>query len=210
MKYYILTDEKFGGEIFRYNDGTYERFVYGPNTWIESNLFNKYLDEKSSVFNMFDEIEEKKIVDILAKQIEKYERLWNVAYKFANRVHEGTRDRNGVDYIQHPIYVANQFEIYDFKIVGILHDVVENTSTKLEDLEKCGFPPKIINAIEAITRRDGEDYFDYLERLKHNYIDRKVNIEDVKHNLQEDRLKNLHNKEALRKKYERAYEMLIQ
>jgi len=36
--------------------------------------------------------------------------------------------------------------------VAVLHDVVEDTSTTIEDLRKEGFNEKILAAVEAITQ----------------------------------------------------------
>jgi len=45
--------------------------------------------------------------------------------------------------------------------VAVLHDVIEDTETTLKELESMGFGPDVIAGVDAMTRRPGEDYFDY-------------------------------------------------
>ncbi len=45
----------------------------------------------------------------------------------------------------------------DAKIVAVLHDVLEDTPTSAEDLLALGFSTNIVNAILAVTKKDGEN-----------------------------------------------------
>ena len=65
--------------------------------------------------------------------------------------------------------VANATRIvygHDHVIVAYLHDVVEDTVVTLDHLTAFGFKPRIVEAVDALTRRNGEKYFDYIERVK--------------------------------------------
>jgi len=106
----------------------------------------------------------------------------SIAYDAHNRQY----DKCGIPYIYHPIIVAEQMKDEKSIIVALLHDVVEDTDISLEYLSSI-FDTEIINAIDAITRRDNEKYFDYIKRVKQNNIARKVKIADIKHNMQQDR-----------------------
>lgn len=206
MKYYILNDEKFNGEIFRKKESIYERFVYGPNKWVESSLFEKYLNPKSKVYGKYIEKNEKDIINTLAKQIEDYERLWNIAYTLSNKIYE-KNNKTKTSYLFHPLHIAKKFDVYDFKIVAILKDSLKNEEVTLKDLEDYGFPKKIIEAIDSITKRKNEEYFDYIKRLKNNYIAKKVKIEDLKYRLSLMKTNKLEN-EKLEQKYNKALKIL--
>lgn len=53
--------------------------------------------------------------------------------------------------------------------VAYLHDTVEDTAVTLDDLADMGFNDYIIAAVDALTRRDGENYLsDYIPRVKKN------------------------------------------
>ena len=108
------------------------------------------------------------------------------AMSVAQDAHNKQYDKCGIPYIYHPIIVAEQMKDEKSTIVALLHDVVEDTDMSLEYLSGI-FDTEIINAIDAITRRDNEKYFDYIKRVKQNNIARKVKIVDVKHNMQQDR-----------------------
>ena len=72
--------------------------------------------------------------------------------KVADRVANATRNIYGQDHV----------------IVAYLHDVVEDTAVTLDHLVDFGFDPAIIKSVDALTRRNGEEYFDYIERVKAN------------------------------------------
>lgn len=71
-------------------------------------------------------------------------------------------------------------------VVAYLHDVVEDTETTLVDLHHMGFPPMITSAIDALTRRPGEDYLsDYMARVAGNRIAMIVKHADLRFNTNE-------------------------
>ena len=95
------------------------------------------------------------------------------------------------------------------KIVAILHDVIEDSNTTLQDLKEQGFNNEIINAIDILTKKDNMDYFDYIKLVKTNDLARKVKLADLKHNLLEERLKNNNSwKNILFYKYNKAKQEL--
>jgi (p)ppGpp synthase/HD superfamily hydrolase len=67
-------------------------------------------------------------------------------------------------------------------IVAILHDVIEDWGITIDDLRRAGCSEEILNAIECLTRRDGEDYDQFIDRVKGNPLARKVKIADLKDN----------------------------
>lgn len=107
---------------------------------------------------------------------------FEIAYNLALIYHKGQVDKANKPYINHVVYVANHVKTNDEKIVAILHDIIEDTSLTLNDLKKLGFSNIVIEAIDAITKRQGEAYHDYLKRVMNNKIAIKVKIEDLKHN----------------------------
>lgn len=58
----------------------------------------------------------------------------------------------------------------DYRSVGWLHDIVEDTTVTLDDLTAAEYSYTVVHAIDCMTKRSGEDYFDYLRRVKSNPI----------------------------------------
>jgi (p)ppGpp synthase/HD superfamily hydrolase len=70
--------------------------------------------------------------------------------------HRGQMDKAGQPYILHPLRLMLGFESMSEQIVAVLHDVVEDSLITLERLLELGFDPSVVNAIDALTRRQGE------------------------------------------------------
>lgn len=104
------------------------------------------------------------------------------AILIAEKAHQGQVDKGGRPYIEHPLYVSKQLVTEEEKVVAILHDVCEDSDITLQDLKESGFPLSILSAVDAITKRDCEDYSGYLERLGENKLAVKVKLADMMHN----------------------------
>lgn len=133
------------------------------------------------------------------------------AIKLATDAHAGQVDKGGQPYILHPLRVMLAMAITDERIVAVLHDVVEDTDVCCDHLYWVhGFKPDIVTAIAALTRRNGEDYFDFIRRVAANSIARAVKIADLRDNLDPSRpLPDDPNSRARAQKYRRALSMLM-
>ena len=67
--------------------------------------------------------------------------------EIARQAHAGQVDKAGADYIEHPLRVMERGENEEQKIVGVLHDVVEDSDWTFEMLEEEGFSDEIIDAL---------------------------------------------------------------
>lgn len=61
------------------------------------------------------------------------------AIEIARQAHVGQVDKGGADYIGHPLRVMEMGRTEEEKIVGVLHDVVEDSDWTFEMLEEEGF-----------------------------------------------------------------------
>lgn len=122
------------------------------------------------------------------------------AITMAALAHDGQTDKSGAPYIFHPLRVASFFSDEFLQVVAVLHDIVEDTVITLSDLD-AHFPQGVVNAIDALTRRDGETYEDFILRVCRNPMARKVKIADIRDNLRPGA-------EHLRPRYERALQVL--
>lgn len=111
------------------------------------------------------------------------------ALRLAFEGHRGQTDKAGIDYIHHPLHVAEQMDTEEEICAALLHDVVEDTSWTIEDLRAHDIPEPSLEAIALLTRTDTDGaYLDYIRALAHNPIAKKVKLADLKHNSDPGRL----------------------
>ncbi len=122
--------------------------------------------------------------------------------------------RSGEDYSAHPLTVATSYtRSKNKRIVGILHDVIEDSDWTLPDLKDVGFSDRIIKGVDGVTRRPNEKYFDFIVRCGlsgDDAIDVKIN--DLHHNSDATRYRHIDDSEKNRLKqdaYNIAYHYLI-
>lgn len=134
------------------------------------------------------------------------------AIEIAISAHEGQLDtHNGRPYIEHPFRVMQAGHTLQEKIVGVLHDVVEDTSWTLEKLAQEGFTEEIIAAMDAMTHRDNESYDAYMSRVKANPIASRVKMNDLTDNMDIRRWEDIPYHELARlQKYLKAYKQLTE
>ena len=95
------------------------------------------------------------------------------------------------------------------KTVAMLHDLLEDTAYTEDDLREEGFPAEIIEAVVCLTKTEGEEYADYVERVCQNKLAARVKLADLKDNMDITRLEKVTDKDFERlKKYHKAYKYL--
>ena len=136
------------------------------------------------------------------------------AIEIAISAHKGQTDKGGNPYILHPLRVMMSLESQAEKMVGVLHDVVEDSDWTFEDLENEGFPVDVIDALKSVTKNESEHgsdegYFRFVERAKLNPIGARVKIADLQDNLDISRIPKLDESAMQRiNKYKRSLEIL--
>ena len=135
--------------------------------------------------------------------------LLEKAIAIALEAHQGQRDRRGVAYILHPVRVMCRLDDVTEKTVAILHDVVEDTDWTFKDLEEAGFPRTVLDALDSVTKRDGEAYEDFVKRSANNPLGRKVKLADLEDNMDLRRLREVTEEDKARlQKYVNAWNFL--
>lgn len=79
----------------------------------------------------------------------------------------GEVDKGGVPYIEHCRFVArNAGKVSDRAyVIGLLHDVIEDTGVTEIDLLELGIDSGIVRGVSILTRVSGETYDQYRERV---------------------------------------------
>lgn len=138
-----------------------------------------------------------------------YTALTKKAMKISFEAHKDQVDKCGIPYVYHPFHVAEQMKDEITTCVSLLHDVIEDTDTTIDDLRKDGFPEEVLEAVDMLTHKDNEPYFDYVNRIKDNPVAKAVKLADLEHNMDLSRFDNLGAKDfERRRKYERAVMLL--
>ena len=134
----------------------------------------------------------------------------NRAIEIATIAHEGATDKYGAPYINHVTRVMNMGQTDNEKIVGVLHDVIEDTHWTFEDLEKEGFSKEVIDALKCVTKTsEDEDYAEFIARVKINPLAVKVKLNDLTDNLDIKRMPEVLESDLKRlNKYLKAYNEL--
>ena len=132
------------------------------------------------------------------------------AIEIATEAHRGQFDKAGRDYIGHPLRVMEMGKTENEKIVGVLHDVIEDSDWTFEKLTEEGFSDEVIAALKCVTKTsENENYDNFIDRVKKNPLAAAVKINDLTDNMDIRRLPYLSDKDVKRlKKYLKAYKRL--
>ncbi|MBS0027898.1 phosphohydrolase [Chitinophaga sp. 22321] len=129
------------------------------------------------------------------------------AIEIATAAHKDQVDKYGQPYIGHVFRVMQMGRTEEEKIVGVLHDVVEDTDWTFEALEKEGLPSHLLAALYCVTKLDqDEDYQHFVERTLQNRLACIVKLNDLTDNMDIRRMTNVQEKDIARlNKYLYAY-----
>ena len=127
------------------------------------------------------------------------------------KAHNKQLDKNDQPYIGHLFRVMDAGQTLEEKIVGALHDLIEDTQVRLVDLTNEGFSEEIIDAVHALSKLENEDYEHYLQRVKKNDLAVRVKLNDLSDNMDIRRLDDLTDDDVVRmRKYLSAYKQLTE
>jgi (p)ppGpp synthase/HD superfamily hydrolase len=129
------------------------------------------------------------------------------AISIAIAAHAGQVDKYGAPYILHVMRVMNAGRSEEEKIVGVLHDIVEDTPWTFEKLAAEGLPPHLIDALRGVTKiTEDEDYDHFVNRTLQNRLSCLVKLNDLTDNMDIRRTSGLTEKDITRlNKYIKAY-----
>lgn len=136
----------------------------------------------------------------------------NLALIIASCALHGATTRDGRDYDLHYLTVGmGNTRSRDKMVIGILHDVIEDTDWTIEDLRRVGFEERIALGVDGLTKRPGEKYFDFIERCALNPDSIDLKLEDLEHNSTGTRNERFPTEKELRKQrvYIVAYQYLV-
>ena len=147
------------------------------------------------------------------------------AIKIAVETHTGQVDKGGNPYILHPLRVMLSLNSEEERIVGVLHDVVEDCEGwTWERLREQGCSDEIIEALKSVSKTPEEEkqfkkmddpnekldhYLEFVKRAKFNKIGRNVKAADIKDNLDISRIDDITERDIDRlNRYKAALKLL--
>ena len=130
-----------------------------------------------------------------------------VAKYFKDKVDKGNNP-----YMEHLEYVSSHGRNETEKIIGLLHDTLEDTELTKEELLEFGFSKEIVEVIEILARTKNKSYNEYIESiiLSENESALYIKKIDMEHNMDLSRIKNIKEKDILRveNKYKPNYKKI--
>jgi GTP pyrophosphokinase len=157
-------------------------------------------------------------ITLLEKQVKSYNKKgWDMvysAYLFASKLHKKQKRESGEAYIIHPLSVcyilATMHADTDTLCAGLLHDVVEDTKVKIEDIER-EFNSTIAYLVNGVTK------ISKMKLLSHNDITAQ-NLRNIIVSIRKDAriviiklADRLHNMRTLQfKKEKRQYDIALE
>ncbi len=131
------------------------------------------------------------------------------AIEIAAKGHAGQLDKAGNPYVLHPLRVMLRLHTPEERMAGVLHDVVEDCGRSIDDLRAEGFSEAVLRAVDAVTKRDGETYEEFVMRAAADPIGRRVKLADLEDNCDLSRIAHPTEKDLARvDKYRRAMAMI--
>lgn len=131
------------------------------------------------------------------------------ALQIVIKAHNNQTDKAGQPYIFHLLRVSEKGQTEIEKICGLLHDLIEDTDWTFEDLKEEGFSDEIIEILDCVTKRENENYNDFIRRIEQNQLAIRVKLNDLKDNMDITRLAEITEKDKERlNKYLNAYHYL--
>ena len=124
--------------------------------------------------------------------IKKSDNLIYKALEIVTTLFEHDKDKGGMPYMLHIIYVYKHVNSIQEKVVALLHDVIEDKEVTSDDLLEVGFPEKIVSDVVILTRVKPIDYKDYVENIIKNGSKEALHVKlaDVENNMDISRIIN--------------------
>ena len=132
------------------------------------------------------------------------------AILIAVNAHQGQVDKAGKPYILHPLRLMFSRQNETERICAVLHDVIEDTDITLDYLRNQGFSEEVLAALDALTKRNGESYDEFISRIINNRIACYVKLADLSDNMDLSRIEKPSEKDYERiEKYRKAKDRIL-
>ena len=133
------------------------------------------------------------------------EKLLEIALK----AYIGKKDKAGKTYILHPLRIMAKMTTEKEMAIALLHDVIEDSDFTAEDLLNDNIPSDVVEAVQCLTKENGESYEEFVIRVAKNKLAAKIKKADIEDNINVLRLSAVEDKDLERiVKYHKAWHYL--
>ncbi len=94
-----------------------------------------------------------------------------------------SRQKDGEHKFAHSWRVMRRVRGPMLRAAAALHDVVESGGCTLEDLCAAGFPDRVVQWVDLLSKRPGEEYLAYIRRLAVSKAARTIKLADLADNM---------------------------
>ncbi|MDN3640868.1 GTP pyrophosphokinase [Simiduia curdlanivorans] len=137
-------------------------------------------------------------MDIIEKSLE-----------IALKAYSGQKDKAGKTYILHPLRIMSKMESEYEMSAALLHDVIEDSDYTAENLLAEGIPREVVEAVQLLSKIEGETYDQFIDRIVGNSLASKIKLADIEDNINLLRLDSVGEKDLERvAKYHKAWKKL--
>ena len=147
------------------------------------------------------------------RQLQDHKDTYNKALYVTNKVFKDTYDKGGNPYMEHLYSVSDSFDDDNLKVVGLLHDIIEDKEFTEEELLFLGFTKEQVEAVSIVTKKEDESYSDFIDRIIDSNNDTAIQVKflDMINNMDISRMKNssIEEKEYVKNKYKNEYKKLV-
>lgn len=170
-------------------------------TLIKNNSFNK----------SFIYMHNKKIKKTTFKASSDLKKLLKISFELIDFFFKDKVDKGGNPYIEHLKFVSDSVD-GEYKIIGLLHDILEDTDCTPEILMHKGIPKQLVDSIVILTRKPNETYKDYIDSVIASKDKGAITVKkfDLIHNMDLSRLKNIskRDEDRVNKRYKPSLEKI--
>lgn len=138
-----------------------------------------------------------------------------LAWSIAEPAFKDITDRGGTPYVEHLRYVSEHAQTRIGRIVGVLHDLFEDTEWTRRDLLQQGVDQSIVDIVELVTHNGApsdKEYLDYIDsQVSQSVYSADVKLADLRHNQDLSRLPRVTGLDMKRVgKYAKAENILLE
>jgi hypothetical protein len=153
------------------------------------------LKEKMGVLTLFEVMDrlQKCYRDYTPEDLEKLQEEFSSGIRRAldlvTAAFQEELDLDGHSQLMHMTAVSIAGKNDDERLVGLLHDIVEDTDCTFDNLLKDGFPKRIVDSLRLLTHDKDTPYMDYVKNIceSGDKVALAVKINDLNHNLKRGR-----------------------
>jgi guanosine-3',5'-bis(diphosphate) 3'-pyrophosphohydrolase len=120
--------------------------------------------------------------------------------QLAVKGHAGQFDKGGNPYILHVLKVMDNLHTNDEELqcIAVGHDLIEDTKITAKEMLRHGISPRVVTAIEILTKKKGQTDDEYLNAVLSSVDCMRVKKADLQHNSDIRRLKGVRPKDITR------------